>query len=179
MSIPVRTGTDELIPAVVYALNELRKLSVSTNFHYSKTVERAVWSGPKGTPTVTDCVINAANASDLATSLTLCKEIRANAIMHLKDAVAHKVNDTTISGIAAEPTDLATGITCANSIKSLYETHRASTTFHANADATNTITSANATDQTSLNTLLNELKTDINAHTAGALGGYSLRLVDP
>lgn len=124
-----------------------------------------------------EVTITAANASDLATSLTLVNAI-ANWLYgpgagsawpgHLNDTCAHKVADTTNTRSAPLATDLATAQTLANEIKTDYEAHRASATYHYTADATNTIVAANATDQSSLNTLLNELKTDINTHAASA-----------
>lgn len=120
--------------------------------------------------------ITAANASDLATSLTLAEQIRGVYNTHLDSDAAHKIKDPKPALTAA--TTLATAITLANAIKSDYNTHRASTTYHYNEDATNVITSADATDQSSLNTLLNELKTDLNAHIASGPTGSLAQLVD-
>lgn len=120
--------------------------------------------------------ITAANASDLATSLTLAEQIRGVYNAHLDSDAAHKIKDPKPTLTAA--TTLATAITLANAIKSDYNTHRASTTYHANADATNVITSPDATDQSSLNTLLNELKTDLNAHIASGPAGSLAQLID-
>lgn len=177
MSIPVRSQDTSVIGAIVKAFNADRVARVSTNFHASATVKLV--SGDYRNPTLTAMAVTAANASDLATSIALAKELRAIVLQHCGDDAAHKVKDTVFAGIAAEPTDLATGITFANDLKSKMNTHIGSTTFHYNADATNTIAAANATDQTSLNTLLNEIKTDLVAHINGALGGYSVRMVAP
>lgn len=119
--------------------------------------------------------ITAANASDLATSLTLAEQIRGVYNTHLDSDAAHKIKDPKPALTAA--TTLATAITLANAIKADYNTHRASTTYHYNADATNVITSADATDQASAITLANEIKTDLNAHIASAPTGYSIRMV--
>lgn len=124
-----------------------------------------------------ELTVQSANASDLATSLTLANELKALYEFHLADDLAHKVADPAPALTIA--TDLATAQTLANAIKSDYNTHRASTTYHYTADSTNTITSADATDQSSLNTLLNELKTDLGAHFIGApTSGQMVRLVD-
>jgi hypothetical protein len=120
--------------------------------------------------------IASANASDLATSLTLVNEMRAVYEFHRGDSLALKALDATAL-TAPAATSLATAITLANEIKSKYNTHRASATIHFNADATNTVTSADATDQSTLNTLLNEMKGDINAHLASAPASKSLRVV--
>jgi len=120
--------------------------------------------------------ITAANASDLATSLTLAEQIRGVYNTHLDSDAAHKIKDPKPALTAAST--LATAITLANAIKADYNTHRASTTYHYNADATNVVTSADATDQSSLNTLLNELKTDLNAHLASGPAGSLAQLFD-
>jgi hypothetical protein len=122
--------------------------------------------------------VTAANASSLATSLTLLKEILSVYAFHLADTVAHKVADTTNVVTSPAPTDLTTAITAANELKGDYNAHIASTTFHYNADATNTIAAANASDQSTLNTLLNEIKADFNAHMASGPAAASFRLVD-
>ena len=175
MSIPARKHLESLLGAIVKAFNEDRKARVSTNVHYSPTA--IALTGDPRNPSVTAFAISAANASDLATSLTLAKEIRAKLQYMALDDVAHKVQDPTFASLAAEPNDLATAITFANDAKAKYGVHIASTTYHATADATNTIAAANASDQSSLNTLLNELKTDINAHVLAALAGYSVRIM--
>lgn len=105
----------------------------------------------------------AANASSLATSLTLVNQLRAVSLLHRADTLIHKaVDSATITAPAA--TDLATAITLANELKSDYATHIASTSIHFNADVTNVITAANASDQGTLNTLLNDIKTQYLAH---------------
>lgn len=141
-----------------------------------------------------EVTITAANASDLATSLTLVNQTAAvfygitsgpgiypGHLNDTGDGFAHKVKDATNVRASAYPAvDLATAQTLANEIKTDYEAHRASTTFHYNADSTNTISASDASDQSSLNTLLNELKTDINAHMASAPTNVApaIRLID-
>jgi len=123
-----------------------------------------------------DKTVTAADASSLATSITLANQVKAVYEDHLASTAGHKLADPAPALVVAST--LATGITLANAIKADYNTHRASTTYHYNADATNVVTSADATDQTSLNTLLNEIKVDLNAHMASAPAGALLRL-DP
>jgi hypothetical protein len=157
----VLRNTDPLCRVVATAHNSLKaQIGAGSFFHLDKS-ERTV---------------TAANASSLATSITLANDVMGVYLFHLADTLGHKVDDPAPALVKA--TSLATAITLANAIKSDYNTHRASTTYHYTADATNTITSADATDQTSLNTLLNELKTDINAHMASGPAAASIRLVD-
>lgn len=122
--------------------------------------------------------ISAANATDLASSLTLCRQIVGVYLAHLDNDAAHKIKNPKPAITVESVVALASAITAANAVKSSYNTHRASTTYHYNADATNVVTSSDATDQTSLNTLLNELKTDLNAHCASAPAGSLAQLVD-
>lgn len=154
---------DPVLETVVAGHNALKaQIGAGAFFHLDKS-ERTV---------------TAANASSLATSLTLLKECLAVYAFHLADTVAHKVADVTNVVTAASPTDLATAITAANELKADYNLHIASTTYHYSADATNAIAAANATDQSSLNTLLNEFKIDFNAHMASGPAAASMRLVD-
>lgn len=122
--------------------------------------------------------ITAADASDLATSLTLCRQIVGVYRAHLDNDAAHKIKDPKPAITVESVISLATAITAANAVKADYNTHRASTTYHYNADATNAVSSSDATDQSSLNTLLNEMKTDLNAHLASGPTGSLAQLVD-
>lgn len=115
--------------------------------------------------------VSSADASDLATSLTLVNEIRTKYELHrvdYGDGLAHLAADSTNTISSPVATDLATAQTLANELKSDYNAHRSQSGVHHNNDAGNAITSTNASDQSSLNTLLNELKTDFNAHMIAA-----------
>lgn len=132
---------------------------------------------------VTERTITAANASDLATSITLVNELRKAYEFHrvdYGDGMAHLASDTTNAIAAPYATDLATAITLANELKTDYNAHRSQSGVHHVSDGGNAISSANASDQSSLNTLLNELKTDFNAHIAAAPtnAAPAIRLVD-
>ncbi len=178
MAISARKYDLGAIVALVLAHNNTRRAAgvVGSFFHADVTSDT---TGSFSAPVVTAATVTAANASDLATSLTLVNQLRVQWMKHYKDDIAHKVADTTNVLAAPEATDLTTAQTLANEIKADYNAHIASTTFHYTADATNTIAAANATDQTTLNALLNELKTDFNAHIASAPAGQSVRLIDP
>lgn len=164
-----------LLRAAVTGLNELRRAQVSTNFHASRTVDTV--GGDFRKPVVSFLAVDAANATNADTLLTLVKELRVTFIKHLADDVGHKVADT--SSVAAEPTDTDSCVTWLNAAKATYNTHRASTTYHYNADATNAVSSSDATDEASAITLANEMKTDLNAHMAGALAGFSIDVGAP
>lgn len=178
MAYLVRKNSEEFYFAMAKAFRELRALSgiVGSNFHRDLT--SVVTTGSFREPVAATLAITAANATDLATSLTLAAQIDYVFRAMIADDNAHKVKDTNVPANAI-PTDLSTALTWANDVKSKYNTHIASTTYHYTADATNTIAAANATDQTSLNTLLNELKTDMTAHIAGAPAAHGIALVGP
>lgn len=149
------------------AINSLKaQIGAGSSFHLAASVDN----------------VTAANASDLATLITLTNNLIVVYRAHLEDtsyveggALSHKVPDPAPALVIAS--DLATCITALNAIKSDYNTHRASTTYHYNADATNVTTSADATDLSSAQTLANEIKTDLNAHIASAPTGTSIRMV--
>lgn len=154
-------NTDPVLGKVCAAFNDLKaQIGAASAAHLDKS----------------EVTITAANASNLATSLTLVNQILDVYKFHMADTLAHKTTGVALASYAYA-TDLTTAMARANDIKAKYETHRASTTYHYNADATNTIAADDATDQTTLNTLLNELKTDINAHMADGPAAKSLRLV--
>jgi hydroxymethylpyrimidine pyrophosphatase-like HAD family hydrolase len=112
-----------------------------------------------------------ANATDLATSITLANQLKAQANIHLAS--------TGLSGLhlvasaetiaAADATDQATAITLANEIKADYNTHLTESGIHLVNDSTNTVAAADASDLATLQTLLNEIKTDYNAHILGSM----------
>lgn len=129
-----------------------------------------------------EMLVTAANASDLATSLTLLDNIRAVLAFHFADTLAHTTADATaLAAMGARVTDgtLASAQTAANAHKSAWNTHILSTAVHPHADTLNTVSSANASDQSSLNTLLNEIKGDVNAALASGPPSPAMRLVDP
>lgn len=171
----LRTKTsrvDDVAYAVARAINDTRRALVSTNAHADVTPELV--SGDWRNPTVTAAAVSAANATNAATLLTLCKDIRAILALHFGDSCAHKLADP--ASIAAEPTATASCITSLNSWKAAYNTHRASTTYHYNADGTNAVAADDATDEATAITLANEIKADLNAHILLALGGHSVRI---
>lgn len=163
--------TSPTTPVLCSAINALKaQIGAGSNFHLDKA----------------EVSIVSANASSLATSLTLANELAAvfyggSALTawpgHLNDTLAHKVKDATNTRSSALATSLATAIALANELKADFNAHIASTTYHYTADATNTIATADATDQSSVNTLLNAIKTAVNAHMASGPSAPSLRLV--
>lgn len=129
--------------------------------------------------------VTEADATDLATSIVLCKAIVYAYLRHVADTLAHTAADTTndlddgvASEIVAAIVDLASTIDAANTIKAAYNTHRSQAGVHNRDDAANAVASADATDLSSLLTLLNELKADFNAHMAAGPSAPSWRAED-
>lgn len=180
MALIAKKGSDEVVAALIRALNDSRRSTafVSTFFHADATALKPTGSFQDPlTFGVTAFSVASASASNAATLLTRTLELKALYARHVADKIGHKVADTANVVSAATPTDTTTCITFLNELKADYNTHRASTTYHYNADSTNTITSADATDEASAITLCNEIATDLVAHVVSAPGGYSIEVV--
>lgn len=128
--------------------------------------------------------IATADASDLATSVTLANALKASYNAHCTSACsattghgAHIAADATYPTAVADATDLTSVEALLNDIKSNYNSHRAVATIHATADSTNTVTAADATTQGSANTLANEIKAKLNLHFASALASPAIDVV--
>lgn len=175
MAINVRGMPDSLAFGIVAALNQLQTDALSTLAHQSRT---EITGGDYRNPTITRVTISSATATDLATSLTLVNELKADLNVHFADTIAH---NTAVSAAVttAAGTDLTTAVALANALKAAYGTHRTAAGVHFTNDTTNTVAAADATDQTTLNTLVNELKTDFNAHFASAPNGTWINITPP
>lgn len=177
MTVKIPRGhANKAISLFVTEINRLRIAAVGSNVHYG--VAQSV-SFDKEPPTVAALQVTAANATDLATSLTLGNQIIGFYIRHFADTVMHKAADATSLPADGACVDLASSITAMTLLKATHATHIASTTVHATADSTNTLLTTTPSDQTTLNTFLNAAKTAINAHSAAGLAGYSFALSDP
>lgn len=174
MAIKIRKAQLASEPAIVAAINALIDANLSTQVHRDKTSTPA---GDSLNPSSSVLQVTAANATNLATSITLANEIKGILSVHMADSSAHLEADETnvnFDGYALASSE-ATVIALANAMKVDHNAHCADTNVHVNADGTNTVSSSDATDQSSANTLLNELKGDLNAHIANA--GLVQRLV--
>lgn len=177
MAYRTRRVTDALLYALIAQHNAKQEASVSAFFHADTT--QVTSASDYRNPTVTALAVTAANATDLATSLTLVNQEKLILNIHFQDPRAHNSAVTAVVA-TANATDLATANTLANALKTAYNTggHINASNVHFNNDATNTIAAAAATDQTTLNTLLNELKTDVNAHIISAPLGAMIQIVE-
>lgn len=174
MALNARNVPDELIHALIAAANQRQVDALSTSFHLTRT-ERTNRSDYRN-QSVSRVAVSTANATDLATSLTLVNEIKDVVDEHFADAVAHD-SATSAAITIADATDLASAVTLANDLKAKYNTHRTASNVHYTNDSTNSVTNADATDQSTLNTLINEIKGDVNAHIASAPAGTYITVV--
>lgn len=178
----VRKVPDAVLFALVAERNQAKLDDVvrtNTLFHLDQTNDpAAALSADYQNPTVTRLKITAANATNLATSLTLIAELRGKLNTHYADTIAH---DTAVSAASTSvaATNTATVVTEVNILKGELNAHFTAASVHFNNDSTNTITSATATDQTTADTMLNEIKTAVNAHMKAAPGGAFINLVNP
>lgn len=173
--LTVRKDDSTLIYALIAQNNQRMLDDVSTTKpHKAKS---GTTTGDFKAPTFAVLAAASANATNLATSLTLVNELKSVVNRHFADVPPHNTS-TSAQVTTASGTDLTTAVALANQLKSVLNTHETSTSVHYNSDTTNTITNANATDQTTLNTLINEMKTKLNAHIATAPSGLYVNLKD-
>jgi len=90
-------------------------------------------NAPGGTNPVT-----AANATDLATSITLVNDIKSMFNNHIVEAGIHKTDDLN-SITTADATDLGSAWLLAAEIVELYSTHIVLTVYHTNPDTTDVV----------------------------------------
>ncbi len=118
--------------------------------------------------------VTAADAIDLATSITLANACKATYNTHRAKTDAHQVADATNVTTAADATDLTTVGALANELKTDINAHMAQAGVHRVND-TNTVTAANfLTTQAEANTLLNDVKAKLNAHMARTFSSQKL-----
>lgn len=180
MSIQVRKGTGEVLPAMVSSFNAMRAGVAASDSKFHKGVTSTT-SGDFTAKTSSPLLVTAANATNLATSITLVNNIKKVYNLHCADALSHKEADTANDVTTADAaTTLAQVETLAIALKAAYNLHIADTTYHYTADTSNAVSSADpSNNQTDTDTLLNEMKGDLNAHIVGAVAGDCLELIEP
>ena len=130
--------------------------------------------------------ISAADATDLATAITLANAIKASLNTHEASACdattgqgVHMAADATNTVTAANATDLTTLITLTTQERGKSISHVGATTPHPVADATNVPSVTVATDAATAVTLVNDIKTKLNGHFAAAMNHQATNLVAP
>lgn len=132
--------------------------------HYDISSRRV---GPSDNPSSTPWEVEAANASNLATALTLAADVKLILGYHFRDALAH-AEETIPTWTAPDPTDEATLVTWCAELKVKYNGHLENTDAHQKTDITNAIAATTPANLAECITLLNEAKTDLNAHILDA-----------
>lgn len=117
----------------------------------------------------TTTLVTEAAATDLATSVALANDCKAQYVAHIADTDAHDAADATNTVAAADATDLATAQTLLNEIKGDFNAHVALAASHRGVGGAGgveilTVTTADVTDQTTANALCNALKAACNRH---------------
>jgi hypothetical protein len=147
---------------------------------YRQLYETAKAAGllPHHRAAIDSVIITTPDASDLATSKTLCLAVFAATYAtngHFGDDSAHDAVDpiadpAAFTSAPAEPADLAETQATANEMKADFIAHQASVVFHDNgvggqgALTLTVITTADGSTQGTTNTLLNALKAWFNLH---------------
>lgn len=180
MALDVRALDPAIARALVKSLNDFRDAVTEnlTTFPHADTTSKQTSIDFKA-PSASALLVTAADASNLATLRTLCRDLWFVATAHFGDAVAHKAKDAA-NDFGDQPSATAALVdlqTWLNDAKDALEAHFTESGVHFTNDATYSITSADASDQGSSNTLANELKSDLNLHIQFALPGSSINLV--
>lgn len=177
MTLKVRNVTDAVLFAAVKAINDTLFDTLTTEVH--NAVSGRYVTGDLRDPVQSDLQVTAANASDLATLLTVSNDIRVTYVQHAADTHSHDMADGTNQVAAPFASDLTTAQTLLNEVKADYNAHRSQASVHPNNDAGNAIAAADATNQATAETLANEIKTDLNLHINDALVGQSIQVAAP
>lgn len=117
-------------------------------------------------------LVDAAAATDLATSVALANDLKAKYVAHIADTDAHQAADETNGVTAADATDLASAQTLLNELKVDLNAHIVLATAHRGEGGGSgaggveilAVSTANAIDQATANALANALKAAMNRH---------------
>lgn len=112
---------------------------------------------------------DAADATDLPTSIILANDLRTKYLGHVVQSRVHLSDDVKNIDLPEESSDLNSALLLANGLKSSFNSHLTATLreiqkVHSVDDTINSVSSVDATDLLTLITLLNELKMNFNAH---------------
>ena len=89
-------------------------------------------------------VVTAADATDLATSMSLLIEIKADMNAHLGEAGVHVADDPRNAAFSADPTAVSMAIALANELRLKFGRHRVDTAAHSSADDVNVVLTSDA-----------------------------------
>lgn len=176
MAISSRKNSEELIEALVYAVNKLQANVTTPGFHRDLT---QITSSPlfnQSGIVVTNVTVSAAAATDLPTTVALANNVLGVLNTHMLDDQAHLIKDTvncpSLDGYTFA-VDLPTVEVLLNAVKALFNAHLTQTGVHVTNDTTNAVVAANATNLGTAETLANALKTSVNAHIGNASSTFN------
>lgn len=190
MALETRKVSDALVYATVAAMNLQRKAIVDalTSYpHYDVTSTTDATSYML--PTASALQVTASDASSLATSRTLTRNIWLVATTHFADAIASSganggahaaVDSTAITSFGSQISTTATLSdiqTALNAYKAALNVHASQSGVHSHDDSALSIATTDASDQSTANALANAIKSALNTHISAALAGPSLKLV--
>lgn len=178
MAMTVRKNALDALYALVSGYNEMKR---EFTRYYTTQPHADVTSKTTGSyvdPADTADTITAANATDLATGITLANEAKGAFNRHCADAVAHLVADTVNTITSANASTQGTLNTLLNELKADFNTHMAQAGVHFTNEAANTIVAADSTDLASSQTLATAVKAAYNAHIILSIAAPSITLVD-
>lgn len=184
MAMQVRKTTDAVAFALVSAFNLAWRWFVTNKTTYPHADKTSTTSGSYMAPTTSALTVTAADASNLATGITLAEAVRTWMLVHLLDGGAstngyggaHKAADSTNYALitytasakltsTSSQSDLNTLL---NLLKAKANAHVSRAGVHFTNDGTNSVVAADATDLASSETLATALKAWCNAHGAFA-----------
>ncbi len=162
---------DSAVRALVQQYNVLHDATISvTTDGYHRDIS-GVPGGDFSFPTSSNLQVSAATASNLATTLTLAKNVQGVMKVHFADDSAHLIADTVnvtfetlLIDNTSGATQLSSVILMLNREKLDFNAHLSQSGVHLKTDAHNTVSASDATDLGTSETLANALKTAVNSH---------------
>jgi hypothetical protein len=176
MAISSRDNVDELVLALAYAYNAAQSVLVTDGYHRDLTQNTSSPILDEGAITVTTVTVSDANASNLATLVTLSNQILGVLNQHMFDDEAHLLRDYvnqpnedgyfSVQANLFSDGGLAESIVNLNAMKALFTAHLTQSGIHPNNDTTSYGLPSNATNLATAETLANDLKAAVNTHMA-------------
>lgn len=170
-TIKVNKDVDSICRALVKQYNRLHEDTVADDGYVHSDQTGVDTSNGYTDPDSEVLSVTAANASNLATSVTLTNNLRGVMLEHFRDDVSHRLADDTSVGLLDGYSDAVILDDVEDQLNTMHHVFNghlsrsvSSIKVHLNDDAVNVVTTAAATDQSTANALGNALKSAVNAH---------------
>jgi hypothetical protein len=178
MAISVRKNVQEFMEAMAFAFNAMQSEVVTDGYHRDLTqYTTPVPVFAQASIVLTQVTVSAANATTLATLVTLTNNLLGVLNTHMLDAQAHLkadvVNAPTVDGYN-QAVDLPSCEVLLNAMKLLFTAHLTQSGVHPNNDTTVYGLPTNAVDETTSQNLANAMKTAVNTHMANAGSNFNI-----